>query len=324
MTTRSVPLTTRTTRSTRPHSSRKVRWFYLFISPWLVGFIALTVIPMVAALLMSFTNFDGLNLSTLRFVGLQNYANVLNDSDAWFALRRTLVFTLLNVPLNLIVALSLALLLTSRIFAQGVFRTLFYIPSIIPIVAVAWIWKLMMDNNFGLVNAVLDTLVPGTYVRWMTEHSMFVLVMLSLWIGTGGAVVVFMAGLQGVPKELEEAARIDGANVWHVFRSITIPFLSPVIFYQLILGIIGSLQVLVQPLLLAPPQTASTGGGILSNVPTRDTYMYMVHVYREIFAQQKLGYGSAMLWLLFVLILVLTLIIFRTSRYWVHYEVDQE
>ncbi|MBC7871393.1 MAG: sugar ABC transporter permease [Chitinophagaceae bacterium] len=306
----------------RPNLSlqaRKSRWFYIFVSPWLIGFVLLTVIPLGAALGMSFTNFDGLNSANLRFVGFDNYTAALSDHEAWFALTRTLVFALLNVPLTLIVALCLAFMLTQRIFAQGIFRTFFYIPSIIPIVAVAWVWKLMMNNNFGLVNAALDVILPGTYVRWMTEYPTFVLVLLSLWIGTGGTMLIFLAGLQGVPKELEEAARIDGANFIQVFFAITIPFLSPVIFYQLILGILGSLQVLVQPLLLAP----TTGRGVLATTPPRDNYVFMVHVFQEIFGSQRYGYGSALLWLFFILILALTLVVFYTGRYWVYYEVEQ-
>jgi multiple sugar transport system permease protein len=144
--------------------------------------------------------------------------------------------------------------------------------------------------------------------------------MLSTWIGTGGAMIIFLAGLQGVPRELEEAARIDGANAFHVFRAITLPLMTPVVFYQLILSIIFSLQVLVEPILLGGSSTGSSIG----TMPPRPNYLYMVHTYNQIFINQRFGYGSALLWLLFAMILLLTLLVFRTSRYWVYYEIDQE
>ena len=299
---------------------REARWFYFFITPWLLGFIFLSLIPLILGFLTSVSNYTGLNLRTLRFVGLANYLRAFNDRNALFALQRTITFTAITVPLNLTISFCIALMLTQQIRARGLFRTLFYLPSIIPIVAVAWIWKLMMDQNFGLVNALISMVVPGTAVRWLTDYPTVVLIILSIWISTGGAMIIFLAGLQGVPKELEEAALIDGANVFQMFRSITLPLVTPVVFYQLVLSIIFSLQILVEPILLG----GTSSGSSMGTMPPRPNYMYMVHTYNQIFINQRFGYGSALLWLLFVMILALTLIVFRTSRYWVYYEMEQE
>jgi multiple sugar transport system permease protein len=301
---------------------REARWFYLFISPWLLGFVCLSLFPLIFALLISFTNYDGLNLATVKFLGLGNYLRALQDRNMIFALQRTATFALMSVPLNLLCSFCIALMLTREWQrARGVFRTLFYLPSIIPIVATVWIWRLIMDRNFGLVNGLLSLIRPGTAVSWLVDYPTMVLIIMSLWISTGGAMIIFMAGLQGVPKELEEAALIDGANLFQMFRSITLPLVTPVVFYQLILGIIFSLQILIEPILLTG---IGTTNNLMTTIPPRPNYMYMVHVYNQIFSNQRFGYGAALLWLLFLLTLALTLIVFRTSRYWVYYEVEQE
>jgi multiple sugar transport system permease protein len=310
--------------ATRARPGRRARReaisFYLFIAPWLLGFICLSLIPLVIGFMTSLSNYNGYNLSTVRFVGLDNYVRAFNDRNALYALGRTVTFTLITVPLNLLISFSIALLLNQQIVARGFFRTLFYLPSIIPLVAVAWIWKLMMDQNFGLVNALISYVVPNTAIRWLSDYPTAVLIMLSVWISTGGAMIIFLAGLQGVPRELEEAARIDGANLFQMFRAITLPLVTPVVFYQLVLSIIFSLQVLVEPILLG----GTSSGSSIGTMPPRPNYLYMVHTYNQIFINQRFGYGSALLWLLFAMILGLTLVVFRTSRYWVYYEMDQE
>jgi multiple sugar transport system permease protein len=301
---------------------REARWFYLFISPWLLGFVCLSLFPLIFALFISFTNYDGLNLTTFKFLGLGNYLRTLQDRNVIFALQRTAIFALISVPLNLLWSFCIALMLTrERRRARGLFRTLFYLPSIIPIVATVWIWRLIMDRNFGLVNGLLSLIRPATAVAWLVDYPTMVLIIMSLWISTGGAMIIFMAGLQGVPRELEEAALIDGANLFQMFRSITLPLVTPVVFYQLILGIIFSLQILIEPILLTG---IGNTNGLMTTIPPRPNYMYMVHVYNQIFSNQRFGYGAALLWLLFLLTLALTLIVFRTSRYWVYYEVEQE
>jgi multiple sugar transport system permease protein len=302
----------------------RASWFYVFIAPWLLGFLAFTVIPVAVGMLMSLTNFTGTNFETIKFVGLANYSEAFGefftDGKAWYSLSRTILFASITIPINILLSLLIAILLTRNIRGKGFFRTLFYIPSVIPVVAAVWIWKSLMDNNYGVVNAILNEIIPGAYIRWMTEYPFHVLVMWSVWAGVGGAIIIFMAGIQGVPAELEEAARIDGANNFHMFRLITVPLLTPVIFYQFIVGIIGSLQILTQPLLLAPKGTQSG----LATMPPRENYMFLIHIYQESFTRQRYGYGSALLWILFFFILVLTIVMTYTSKYWVYYEVNPE
>lgn len=300
----------------RGRAWRETVSFYCFVGPWIVGFLVLGLVPLILGLATSVTDYDGFNLTKLKFVGLANYAQAFADIDVSHALSRTLLFTVINVPLGIIIALGLAIMLNQAIPARGTFRTLFYLPTIVPIVATVWIWKIFLDQNYGLLNAVLDVVWPDAAVRWLVDYPTYVLIALTLWAGVGSGMVIFLAGLQGVPNELKEAARIDGANTWQAFLSVSIPLLTPVIFFELILGIIGSLQVLVAPMLLA--------GGALSSVPPPDNYFYQVKVYQEVFANQNFGYGTALLWLLFVVIVAFSAIVFRSARYWVYYEVDQQ
>lgn len=300
----------------RGRAWRETRSFYLFVGPWIIGFVVLGVFPLVLGFLTSFTNYNGFNINHLVFVGLMNYSNAFTSTDVAHALGRTLFFAAVNVPLGIIVAVSLALMLNQEIPVRGVFRTLFYLPTVIPIVATVWIWELFLDANYGLVNAAISVVAPNILIKWLVDYPTYVLIALTLWTGVGGGMVIFLAGLQGVPNELKEAARIDGAGTWQVFRAVTLPLLTPVIFFELIMGIIGALQVLVAPLLLA--------GATLSSVPPPQNYFYLVEVYEQVFAHQNFGYGTALLWLLFLLIVVFSALVFRSARYWVYYETDQE
>jgi multiple sugar transport system permease protein len=293
---------------------RETRSFYLFVGPWLIGFVVLGVFPLVLGLATSFTNYDGFNLDHVKLLGPSNYARALADNEALLALGRTVYFSALSVPAGIVLALAIALLLNQSVPLRGGFRTLFYLPTIVPIVATVWVWKIFLDQNFGLLNAGIELAFPNVAVRWLVDYPTFVLVALTLWTGVGGGMVIFLAGLQGIPPELKDAAQIDGADRFETFRFITLPLLTPVIFFQLILGIINSLQTLVAPLLLA--------GASLSAMPPRDNYFYLIHVYIQVFANQRFGYGTALLWLLFVVIVVLSVLVFRSSRYWVYYEAE--
>jgi multiple sugar transport system permease protein len=293
------------------------RTFYLFVSPWAVGFLLLTAVPLGYAFAMSLTNFDG-SSSLWRWVGFSNYRELLQDSDAWASLARTLAYTAIVVPLSVALSLGLAVLLNTRLRAVGLFRTIFFLPSVVPVVATAIMWKLVFNRDAGLVNAVLERLGAGA-VTWLIDPAAFyALIILTLW-GLGTGMVIMLAALQGVPVELEEAAVVDGAGRWRVFRHVTVPMISPVIFFQVVTGVITSFQVLVQPMLLA--ETNSIGA--TKDVPA-STHLYMVQVYQEYFANQRFGYGSAMLWVFFVIILVVTLLVQRSSRLWVYYEVDRD
>lgn len=297
---------------------RRALTFYLLISPWLLGFVLLGAIPLVGAFVMSFTNYDGLNLDYVRFVGADNYARALSDPDAQYALGRTVLLMAVVVPVGLVLQLALALMVNQPIRFSNVFRTIFYLPYVIPVVASVWIWKIFVDPTGGLMNALIGVVVPDFHVRWLVEYPTTVLALLTLWGAAGGGMVVFLAGLQGIPAEYREAAMIDGASRAQVTRYITLPLLSPVIFFNLVTGIIVALQILVQPMLLSPGTLGLNPG----TVPPRDNYLYVVHAYIEIFTKQLFGYGAAMLWLLFAVVLGLTLLLLKTSRRWVFYGVE--
>ena len=295
---------------------RRRFWFYLFIFPWLLGFVLLWVVPLALGFVTSLTNYDGLNLPTVRFVGLGNYVRAFGaDPDVAYSLVQTLKWTALNLPAWMILSFILALILNQRVSGRGMFRTLYYLPSVVPTVALVWIWRIILDRNVGLLNAFISLFRPGTAIQWLTTYALQGLTVVAVWTGLGGGMVVFLAALQGIPDELVEAARIDGAGKLQVFRHITVPLLTPVLFYVLVQGLIGSFQQYVIPQLLT-----GTGGVSLAKVPARSVYLYMSHTNRQIFVMQKFGYGTALLWLLFIFVAVLTILIFRTSRFWVYTE----
>lgn len=302
----------------RRRSVRRAITFYLLISPWLLGFVLLGGLPLVGAFLMSFTNYDGLNLDYLSFVGADNYVRAVGDADAQYALGRTLLLMAVVVPIGLVLQLALALMVNQPIRFTNVFRTVFYLPYVIPVVAGVWVWKIFVDPTGGILNALIGTVSPGFNVRWLVEYPTAVLAVLTIWTAAGGGMVVFLAGLQGIPAEFREAAMIDGASRAQVARYITLPLLTPVIFFNLVTGIIVALQVLVQPMLLSPGILGVNPG----TVPPRENYFYVVHAYIEIFTKQLFGYGSALLWILFAVVLGLTILLFSTSRRWVFYGVE--
>lgn len=291
--------------------------FYAFIGPWAIGFVLLTAAPMVYGFLVSLTNFDG-SSPLWKWVGFQNYAELFSDGDAWVALLRTVLFTIIIVPLSVAGSLGLAVVINRRIRAVGLWRTVFFLPSVVPVVAMAIMWKLVFNKDAGIVNAIIGVVgIPP--VSWLIDPTAFyALIVLMLW-GVGGGMIIMLAALQGVPVELEEAARVDGASRWTVFRHVTVPMISPVIFFAVITGVIGSLQILVQPLLL----TSASGIAGVSTVPDSNRF-YLVQVYQEFFLYNRFGYGSAMLWVFFVVILVLTVVLMRVSRSFIYYEVDAD
>lgn len=299
----------------RSWSRYSARTAYLFIAPWLLGFIGLTAIPLVYAFAVSFTSANGIT-PRWHWIGLDNYSELIGDPDTWWSLGRTLLYMALTVPLSVAGGLGFALLLNRRMRAVGLFRTIFYVPSVVPVVAAATMWKIMFDRDAGIINAIVE-FFGGPTITWLVDPTAFTaLIIMVLW-GLGGGMVIFLAGLQGIPGELREAASVDGATAIQAFRAVTLPLLTPVIFFEIVTGVIASLQTLIQPLLLAV--SAGTVGG--AAVP-RSNYLYMVNVYQQIFGNQRLGYGAALLWVLFVVILLITLLVFRSSTMWVYYEVD--
>ncbi|MGY0055658.1 carbohydrate ABC transporter permease [Streptomyces sp. LZ34] len=304
--------------SRRPGSvrARRARAFYLFAGPWLVGFLALTAYPLGYALWLSLTDSDGLSPRT-HFVGLANYKEALTDPDTLNSLARTGVFTAITVPLTIVAGLLLAVLINQPIRARGLFRTLLYLPAVVPPVGAALTFKLIFDRDSGAANGLLDALNMNGVAWLMDPYARWVLIMLTLW-GVGNVMIISLAGLQDIPKELHEAARMDGASAWQSFTRITLPLLSPVLFFQVVTGIIAALQSFM-PLLIALDPTPH---GVTA-VP-ESNYFYMINVFAQYFANGRYGYASALLWILFACILVITFLVFRLSKGVVFYNTAPE
>jgi multiple sugar transport system permease protein len=304
----------------RTSARREARDFYLMIGPWLLGFVFLSVIPLVLGFAASFTNYNGLNLNNMQFMGLDNYKRALDpgNRDFWLSLRNTFKYMLIAVPVGQILSLGLAAMLNQRIKGRSLYRLIYYIPSVLPLAAAATAWSMMWNMNSGLVNALLSLIRRGTAINWIGDH-FYLILYLFVWWNVGGGMVIYLAGLQGIPEELKEAATIDGANRVQTFRHVTLPLLSPVIFFQTILGIIGSLQILDVPILIYG--RAGLSGNI--QIPQK-YYMYMIYVYSQVFDFQRYGYGVSLAWIIFIIVLLLTLLLIFTSRFWVYYEVPQE
>ncbi|WP_179212487.1 carbohydrate ABC transporter permease [Brevibacillus brevis] len=282
---------------------------YLFLLPWILGFLAFTLGPMLFSLVMSF--FDWPVVGEVTFVGLDNYINMFTDDPLfWQSLWVTIKFALLFVPLNLFIALFLAMMLNQKVKGSGFFRTVFYLPSVISGVALAMIWAWVYDGEYGIFNYLLS-LVGITGPDWLNDTSwaLVAMVIASLW-GQGSMVLIFLAGLKSIPESLYEAASIDGAGAVQKFFRITLPMVSPTILFNLIMTIISAFQQLSLALLL-------TGGG-----PLQSTYFYAMYAYDNAFKYFKMGYASANSWFMFAIILVLTFLVFKTSGKWVYYEGD--
>ncbi len=291
----------------KPLSARKSITPLLFISPWVIGFLAFTLIPLIFSLVMSFFNWPVIGKP--QFVGLGNYIQMFTkDPQFGKSLLITVKFAALFVPLNIIVSLILAILISQPVKGSGFFRTIFYLPSVVSGVAVSIIWGWILNSEYGILNYVLSLIgIEGP--RWLSNPNwaMIAMVIASVW-GLGTMMLIFYTGLKNIPVELYEAAAIDGATPLVRFFKITLPLLSPTILFNLITSTIGALQQLTLALLL-------TNGG-----PSKATYFYGMYVYNNAFKHFKLGYASANAWFMFIIILGLTALIFKSSSMWVFYE----
>jgi multiple sugar transport system permease protein len=285
---------------------RNLRNGLLFISPYLIGFLCFTAYPLGASLYYSTTNYN--ILKAPEFIGLHNYIKLLIDDPLfWISLKNTIYYALFAVPLTTIFALTVAILLNTKVPGLSIFRTVYYLPSIVPTVASSIIWILLLNPQFGIVNTVIRFLgfqAPG----WLADPawSKPALIMMALW-GTGSTIVIYLASLQDVPTHLVEAAILDGANSFQRFLNVTIPMISPAILFNVIMGLISSFQVFTNAYVM-------TGGG-----PNNSTLFYALYLYRNAFQYIKMGYASAMAWLLLVLTLLLTLLVMRSSARMVYY-----
>lgn len=278
---------------------------YIFIGPWLIGFVIFTA----GALLGSF----GISLSkwsmigTPQYVGLENYKYMVNDRFFWQSLMVT-IYYLLNVPLNLLLGLLLAILLNQKIRGIAVFRTIYYLPSVTAGVAVSLLWMWIFNPRFGVINVLLSKVgIQGPAWLGSETWAMPALIIMSIW-GVGGSMLIYLGALQSIPTHLYEAATLDGAGAWRKFLNITIPMVTPVLLLNMIMGVIASFQVFTQAFIM-------TKGG-----PNYATLFYVLYLYQQAFEWFNLGYASALAWVLFVVILIFTFVILRSSSKWVYYE----
>jgi len=281
---------------------------YLFILPWILGFLMFTSIPLISSFVLSFTNYSVINPP--KFAGLENYRTMFTSDRLFYkSLGNTLYIVVIGVPLNIVVGLSIALLLNTKVRGMQYYRTIFYLPSIVPIVASSILWLWILHPSVGLLNSALRLFgINGP--QWLASPiwSKPALILMGLW-SAGSSMIIYLAGLQGIPEQLYEAAEIDGATWWTKFFKVTLPLLSPTIFFNLVMGIIGAMQIFTQAYVM-------TQGG-----PLDSTLVYVYYLFNNAFSYFKMGYACSLAWILFLIILVLTLIQLRLARHWVYYEV---
>jgi multiple sugar transport system permease protein len=298
---------------------RETLAFYGFLSPWLLGFILLTSVPLVLAFAMSLSNLTTVNLHTnLRYVGADNYVRAYHDHEMWYSLQRTGIVMATVVPLWIVTQLGLALILNAGIRFLGLWRTLFYVAVVVPVVAKAFIWKAVFAQDGGLVNRVLGAFGGNSNVDWVLDHPTTMLVLLLLWGYAGLGMLIFLAGLKGIPEELYEVARIDGAGAVRRFLTITLPLLTPVIMFQLVYGLFLSANIFVEPVLISPGLVQ----GIGSTVPTENLTVNL-YALQRIFGDGDFGYGAAIAWIFVLLLLVVSAFVFLSGRFWVFYGKEQ-
>jgi multiple sugar transport system permease protein len=288
---------------------RQARWGWLFLSPWIIGFLGFTLLPMLASLIFTFTDFNITRPDEISFIGMDNYRKLLTDPTTHISLLVTLRFAMIAMPVAIIQPILMAALLNAdNLWARRLFTTLFYMPYTVPLVSVIYIWQGVLNSQTGWLNRALGFIgLAGP--EWL--NSVFwiypALVLIGLWTA-GNAMLITLAGMQGIPTALYEAAQIDGAGKMRAFFHITLPMITPVIFYNLVLSLIGLFQYFTIPYILK----RGTGE------PANATLFYNIYFYRTAFRFQDMGYGSTLAWLLFVIAITVTIILFASTKYWVY------
>jgi multiple sugar transport system permease protein len=299
-------------RELSPARKREAVSGYLFISPWLIGFLVFFVGPIIASFILSFTSWN--IVGTPEWVGLKNYTDIFTTDTRFLkAVQVTFTYAIFYLPLEVVCGIGLAALMNQKLRGIGVFRTLFYMPYIVPQVAAALVWVWMLNARYGVVNTIMNWFgVTGP--NWLGNPTYILpsLIIIALW-GVGGSAIIYLAGLQNIPQSLYEAATVDGAGRIQRFVRITLPMLSPTIFFQVVLGLIGVFQTFT-PAFIA----AGNNGG-----PLQSGLFYMLYIYNRAFVTLRMGYASALAWILTAFILVVTVLVLRSSRYWVYYENDR-
>jgi multiple sugar transport system permease protein len=299
----------RARRGLSPLTLRNLRNGLLFISPWLVGLLVFTIYPILASFYYSFTRYDV--VSPPQFIGPANYIEAFTtDHLFWQAVGNTLYYGLIALPLSMVVAVSVALLLNMQVRGLAFYRTIFFLPSIVPDIASAMLWAWILNPQFGLLNALLKSVgLPA--LGWLSDPAWAkpALILIGLW-GFGGSMVIYLAALQDIPQQLYEAAELDGAGTWAKTWNVTLPMLTPTIFFNLVLGLIGTFQYFTTAFVVS----GGSGG------PAGATTFYAMLIYNNAFRYFKMGYASALAWLLFAAVFLITWLIFKTSGRWVYYE----
>lgn len=283
---------------------------YLFISPWIIGFLVFMLGPLIALILMSFTRWD--LLTPPRWVGLQNYQRLMRDPLFFQSLKVTLLYGAGRVPLGIITALSTAILLNQQVKFLGFWRVVYYMPVVLPPVAVSLMWMWIYNPRYGVINAFLYQVFGIQGPRWLEDPVLVLpsLMVMAVWVAAGRNMIIYLSGLQSISQELYDAAMVDGANAWSRFWKITLPLLTPIIFFNLVTGMIDTFKLFTQAYVM-------TEGG-----PRNASLFFNFYLYQKAFQQYQIGYAAAMAWVVFVLIVLLTLLIFRSSKAWVYYEAE--
>ncbi len=289
---------------------------YLFISPWIIGFLVFVAGPMLVSLYLSFTRYN--LLRPPEWTGITNYRLMFDGTDPLFVgtVKRTLYYAIVSVILSLGGSLACALLLNTKIRGTNLFRTAFFIPSLTPVVAAAILWRWILQPKYGPMNGLLSIFgIEGPAWLQSTRWSIPSIILIRFWrVVGGGTMIVFLAGLQAIPQEMYDAAHVDGASAWQRFRHVTLPLLTPTIFFNLIVGTINALQVFALAYIASGGSVGTEGG------PAYSTWFYILHLYNSAFSYLQMGYASALAWVFFIAVLILTLIQFAGSRNWVYYE----
>ena len=295
-------------RKTRSNNNRWTLIGMAFAAPWIIGFLCFTAYPFIMSFYYSLTKYDLIN--TPEWIGFENYVAIFKDSNFYKAIVNTFFMAIIAVPINLFGSLIIALLLNLKVKGISIYRTVYYLPAVIPAVAGAMLWSWLLNPEYGIIDIVLRTLhLPDP--AWLTDPSFTkpALIVMGLW-GSGAGAIIYLAALQGIPIHYYEAASLDGANLWQKFRYITLPALSPVTLFQLIMGLIGAFQIFTESFILMGD---SMGG------PQQSMLFYAVYLYQQAFVFLKMGYASALAWVLFVIVILITIGVFKSSIRWVYY-----
>lgn len=286
---------------------QEIRAFYLFLSPWIIGMILFTGGPLIASFSLSFTSYDIVKPPV--WCGFLNYREILSDKIFIQSLKVTLKYVVGAVPLNVIGALILATILNQKVYGLSIWRTIYYLPVVTTGVAVSLLWSWVLNPEFGIVNTLLQKIFGIRGPEWFYSERWAIpsFILMSIW-GVGGPMLIYLGGMQGIPTQLYEAAEIDGASWWQSYIHITLPLITPVIFYNLVTSMIGTFQVFI-------PAFIITQGG-----PNYASYFYVLNLFKHAFQYYHMGYASALAWILFIIVLILTIIAFRIANYWVYYE----